>query len=208
MMSQETLSTIQNAFSERRSIYALGNELPVDPQAVVNMAERVLLHTPSAFNSQSSRLVVLFGDAHHKLWDITEAKLKEAVGNGDFSSTKQKINSFRQAAGTVLFFEDEKVIKALQGKFALYADKFPVWAQQTSAMHQYAMWVELRALNIGANLQHYNPLIDGDVAKAFDIADSWELVAQMPFGNIKAPAGEKTYQPLNERMKVIGLTDQ
>ncbi len=208
MMSQETLSTIQNAFNERRSIYALGNELPVDPQAVVNMAERVLLHTPSAFNSQSSRLVVLFGDAHHKLWDITEAKLKEAVGNGDFSSTKQKINSFRQAAGTVLFFEDEKVIKALQGKFALYADKFPVWAQQTSAMHQYAMWVELRALNIGANLQHYNPLIDGDVAKAFDIADSWELVAQMPFGNIKAPAGEKTYQPLNERMKVIGLTDQ
>ncbi|WP_201537158.1 nitroreductase family protein [Psychrobacter ciconiae] len=207
-MSQETLSTIQNAFNERRSIYALGNELPVDPQAVVNMAERVLLHTPSAFNSQSSRLVVLFGDAHHKLWDITEAKLKEAVGNGDFSSTKQKINSFRQAAGTVLFFEDEKVIKALQGKFALYADKFPVWAQQTSAMHQYAMWVELRALNIGANLQHYNPLIDGDVAKAFDIADSWELVAQMPFGNIKAPAGEKTYQPLNERMKVIGLTDQ
>lgn len=208
MMSQDTLSTIQNAFNERRSIYALGDELPVPPQAIVNIAERVLLHTPSSFNSQSSRLVVLFGDAHHKLWDITEAKLKEAVGNNDFSSTKQKLDGFRQAAGTILFFEDEKVVKALQGKFALYADKFPVWAQQTSAMHQYAMWVELRALDVGANLQHYNPLIDGDVAEAFDIPDSWELVAQMPFGNIKAPAGDKTYQSLNERMKVIGLTDQ
>lgn len=204
-MTQETLSTIQDAFNERRSIYALGSDLPVAPQAIVNIAERVLLHTPSAFNSQSSRLVVLFDDDHRKLWDITEAKLKEAVGDGDFSSTKQKLDGFRAAAGTVLFFEDEKVVKALQGKFALYADKFPVWAQQTSAMHQFAMWTELRALNVGANLQHYNPLIDGDVAKAFDIPESWDLIAQMPFGNIKAPAGDKTYQPLNERMKVIGL---
>ncbi len=206
-MTQETLSTVQEAFNERRSIYALGNDLPVSSEAIVNMAERVLLHTPSSFNSQSSRLVVLFNDAHQKLWDITEAKLKEAVGDGDFSSTKQKLDGFRSAFGTVLFFEDEKVVKSLQGKFALYADKFPVWAQQTSAMHQYAMWVELRALNIGANLQHYNPLIDGDVAEAFDIPESWELIAQMPFGDIKAPAGEKTYQPVNERMKVIGLTD-
>lgn len=206
-MTKKTLSTVQEAFNERRSIYALGNELPVDPQAVVNMAERVLLHTPSAFNSQSSRLVVLFDEEHHKLWDITEAKLKEVSDGSDFASTQQKINGFRQAAGTVLFFEDEKVIKALQGKYALYADKFPVWSQQTSAMHQYAMWVELRALNIGANLQHYNPLIDGMVAEAFNIPESWELIAQMPFGNIKEPAGEKTYQPLSERMKVIGLNE-
>ena len=93
----------------------------------------------------------------------------------------------------------------MQNKFALYADRFPIWAQQTSAMHQYALWTELRTLEIGASLQHYNPLIDTDIAKAFSIADNWELVAQMPFGNILEPAGKKTYQPLNERMKVLGL---
>ncbi|MGP5010757.1 nitroreductase family protein [Psychrobacter glacincola] len=204
-MSKESLVTLQQAFDERRSIYALGNELPVEPQAIVNMAERVLLHTPSAFNSQSSRLVVLFDAEHQKLWDIAEEKLRAAVGDGDFSGTKQKLDGFRAAAGTVLFYEDKNVTESLQEQFALYADRFPVWAQQTSAMHQYAMWTELRTLNVGANLQHYNPLVDEDAAKAYAIPDSWELVAQMPFGNIVAPAGEKTYQPVSERMKVLGL---
>ncbi|MGO3642163.1 MAG: nitroreductase family protein [Psychrobacter sp.] len=204
-MSKETLSILQQAFDERRSIYALGNELPVQPQAIVNIAERVLLHTPSAFNSQSSRLVVLFGERHHKFWDITEEILREAVGDGDFSSSKQKLDGFRAAAGTVLFYEDKNVVKSLQEKFALYADRFPVWSEQTSAMHQYAVWTELSSLNIGANLQHYNPLVDEDAAAAFDIPDSWALIAQMPFGNIVEPAGEKTYQPVSERMKVLGL---
>ena len=204
-MSKESLVTLQQAFDERRSVYALGNKLPVEPQAIVNMAERVLLHTPSAFNSQSSRLVVLFGAEHQKLWDIAEKELRAAVGDGDFSGSKQKLYGFRAAAGTVLFYEDKNVTESLQEQFALYADRFPVWAQQTSAMHQYAMWTELRTLNVGANLQHYNPLVDEDAAKAFSIPDSWELVAQMPFGNIVEPAGEKTYQPVNERMKVLGL---
>jgi len=204
-MSKESLVTLQQAFDERRSVYALGNELPVEPQAIVNMAERVLLHTPSAFNSQSSRLVVLFGAEHQRLWDIAEEKLRAAVGDGEFSGSKQKLDGFRAAAGTVLFYEDKNVTQSLQEQFALYADRFPVWAQQTSAMHQYAMWTELRTLNVGANLQHYNPLVDEDAAKAFSIPDSWELVAQMPFGNIVEPAGEKTYQPVNERMKVLGL---
>ena len=204
-MSKESLVTLQQAFDERRSVYALGNELPVEPQAIVNMAERVLLHTPSAFNSQSSRLVVLFGAEHQQLWDIAEEKLRAAVGDGDFSGSKQKLDGFRAAAGTVLFYEDKNVTQSLQEQFALYADRFPVWAQQTSAMHQYAMWTELRTLNVGANLQHYNPLVDEDAAKAYAIPDSWELVAQMPFGNIVEPAGEKTYQPVSERMKVLGL---
>ena len=204
-MSKATLETLQQTFNERRSIYALGNELAVAPQAIVNMAERILLHTPSAFNSQSSRLVVLFGEQHQQLWDITELKLREEVADGDFSSSKQKMDSFRAAAGTVLFYEDTDVVKSMQEQFQLYADRFPVWAQQTSAMHQYALWTELSTLEVGASLQHYNPLIDEDVAAAFAIPDNWELVAQMPFGNILQAAGDKSYQPINQRMKVLGL---
>ena len=204
-MTTENLVSLQQAFDTRRTIYALGNELPVMPQAIVNIAERVLLHTPSAFNSQSSRLIVLFGKQHTQLWDITEAKLRQEVGNGDFSSSEKKIDSFRAAAGTVLFFEDSDVVKALQDKFPLYAHHFPTWAQQTSAMHQYALWTELRTLEVGASLQHYNPPIDNDAATVFKVPDNWVLVAQMPFGNILEPAGKKTYQPLNERMRVLGL---
>ena len=204
-MTTETLVSLQQAFEQRRTIYALGNELPVTPQDIINIAERVLLHTPSAFNSQSSRLVVLFGTQHQQLWDIAEAQLRQQVGDGDFTGSKQRMDSFRAAAGTVLFFEDKEVVKSLQDKFSLYADSFPLWAHQTSAMHQYALWTELSTLNVGASVQHYNPLIDEDVATAFNISDNWELIAQMPFGNIIEPAGEKTYQPLNQRMRVLGL---
>lgn len=204
-MTTENLVSLQQAFDARRTIYALGDELPVMPQAIVNIAERVLLHTPSSFNSQSSRLIVLFGEQHAKLWDITEAKLRQEVGDGDFSGSKKKMDSFRAAAGTVLFFEDKKVIKNLQDRFPLYAHHFPNWAHQTSAMHQYAFWTELRTLDVGASLQHYNPLIDEDVASEFDVPDNWELIAQMPFGSILEPADKKTYQPLNERMRVFGL---
>ena len=41
-------------------------------------------YTPSAFNSQTARLVVLFGEAHNKLWDITTETLRKVVGDGDF----------------------------------------------------------------------------------------------------------------------------
>ena len=204
-MTIENLVSLQQAFNTRRTIYALGNELPVMPQAIVNIAERVLLHTPSAFNSQSSRLIVLFGKQHIKLWDIIEAKLRQAVGDVDFSSSKKKVDGFRAAAGTVLFFEDKSVVKSLQDKFPLYAHHFPTWAQQTSAMHQYAFWTELRTLGVGANLQHYNPLIDKEVTAEFEVPDDWMLIAQMPFGNILEPAGKKTYQPVSERMRVLGL---
>ena len=204
-MSKTTLETVQQVFSDRRSIYALGSDLPVKPKEILDVIENVILHTPSAFNSQSSRIVVLFGEQHQQLWDITEAKVREAVGDGDFSASKQKIDGFRAAAGTVLFYEDHKVVESLQEQFALYADRFPIWAQQTSGMHQHAAWTKLRALGIGANLQHYNPLIDEEVAKAFSIEDSWELIAQMPFGNIVEPASEKTYQSIDERVKVLGL---
>ena len=195
-----------NLLKERRSIYALGKNVSLSNDQILALVKTAVKESPSSFNSQTSRAVVLFGGAHEKLWDLTEAALKIAVPEGqDFAPTIEKLNSFRAGYGTILFFEDMSIVKNLQEQFALYADRFPVWAQQTSAMHQYAMWTELRTLNVGANLQHYNPLVDEDAAKAFAIPDSWELVAQMPFGNIVEPAGEKTYQPVSERMKVLGL---
>ena len=64
-------------------------------------------------------------------------------------------------------------------------------------------WTALATENIGASLQHYNPLIDEKIKEAFDIPESWELRAQMPFGSIEAPAGEKEFLPDDVRFKVF-----
>ena len=199
------LNTLQKFAEARRSIYALGNNLAVSNEEIVKLVEHAILHTPSAFNSQSTRIIVLFGAEHQKLWQITEDTLRDIVGDeAKFVPTKQKIDSFKAGVGTVLFYEDHKVIRALQEKAPLYADKFPLWAQHASAMHQYVIWTELASLNIGANLQHYNPIIDEQVASTWNVDADWEFVAQLVFGSIEQPAGEKAFEAVESRLQVFG----
>lgn len=199
------LKKLQQLAEKRRSIYALNDQLPVSKDEIVKMVEHAILHTPSAFNSQSTRIVVLFDKDHNKLWDLTEETLRDIVGDEEkFAPTKQKIGGFRAAAGTILFFEDQTVVKNLQEAAPLYADKFPIWAEHTSAMHQYVLWTALASIDVGANLQHYNPVIDNKVAETWGIDDHWDLTAQLVFGGIEQPAGDKEFQPIDERMKVFG----
>ena len=203
--AMSNLKDLQQLAEKRRSIYALSDNMPVSNDEVVDLVQHAILHTPSAFNSQSTRIVVLFGADHNKLWDITEETLKDIVNDEEkFQGTKDKIAGFRAGAGTIMFFEDKGVVKKMQENAPLYADKFPIWAHQTSAMHQYVIWTALASLDIGANLQHYNPVIDQKVADAWNIAEDWELNAQMVFGAIEQPAGDKAFQPVDERMKVFG----
>ena len=58
------------------------------------------------------------------------------------------------------------------------------------------VWAALEAEGLGASLQHYNPLIDDEVKKEWNIPGNWKLIAQMPFGNPTSPPGEKEFQPL------------
>lgn len=45
---------------------------------------------------------MLTGEAHDKLWDITTETLRKAVGEGDFTGTQEKMDSFKSGYGTVL----------------------------------------------------------------------------------------------------------
>ena len=199
------LKTLQHLTEKRRSIYALSDQLPVSNDEIVKLVEHAVLHTPSAFNSQSTRIVVLFGDDHNKLWQITEDTLRDIVDNEEqFAATKQKMDGFKAGAGTIMFFEDHSVVRDMQAAAPLYADKFPIWADQTNAMHQYIIWTALASIDVGANLQHYNPIIDKKVASEWNIDEHWELNAQMVFGAIEKPAGDKAFKPVEDRMQVFG----
>ncbi|KLA30666.1 MULTISPECIES: nitroreductase family protein [Bacillus cereus group] len=189
------------ALKERRTYYGINKEVQVSDEKIKEIVEFAVKYTPSAFNSQTARVVVLFGEAHNKLWDITTETLRKVVGDGDFSGTQQKMDSFKSGYGTVLFFEDEAIVKSLQEKFAAYAENFPIWSHQASGMHQLVVWTGLEAEGLGASLQHYNPLIDDKVKSEWDIPANWKLIAQMPFGNPTAAPGEKEFQPLEERVK-------
>ena len=200
-----SVQVLQQIAETRRSVYALNKDLPIAASEVAQIVEHAVKHTPSSFNSQSTRAVVLFGAEHEKLWDIAINELRKIVPAENFQPTEDKLNMFKAAAGSVLFFEDQKVVKGLQEQFAAYAANFPVWADHADAMTQYAIWTTLAAAGVGANLQHYNPVIDAEVAKTWNIPADWTLRAQLVFGGIAAPAGEKAFNPVEERFQVHGL---
>ena len=104
----------------------------------------------------------------------------------------------------VLFFTDRPTISGMQENYSVYADKFPIWADQSDAMHQYAIWTALELEGLGANLQHYNPLIDSKVAEQWNVPKGWQLSSQLVFGAPAAPAGEKTFLDVADRFKVYG----
>ena len=179
------------AIKERRSIYAISKETTVSQERIQEVITEAVKYTPSAFNSQSSRVVVLFEKNHDQLWDITEKSLSRIIPEDQFASTKEKIDSFRNGFGTVLFYEDTSVIESLQEQFALYKDNFPVWSLQSSGMLQFVVWTSLEIEGLGASLQHYNELIDVEVKKQWDLPANWKLLAQMPFGKPVAEASAK-----------------
>jgi predicted oxidoreductase (fatty acid repression mutant protein) len=193
---------IYQAVKERRSYYNLDDKKVVPEQKVEDVVEHAVKYTPTSFNSQTGRVILLFDDQHNKFWNIVESNLRPVVPEADFDSTKDKIDSFRSGYGTVLFYEDMEIVEDLQQRFPLYSDNFPKWSEHSTGMLQYNVWTMLEAEGLGASLQHYTELIAEDVKAEWDVPENWRFVAQMPFGNPAEDPEEKEFEPLNSRIKV------
>ena len=177
------MTEAKNLYQNRRSVYALGKNLPISEQEALEIIDNAVKYSPSAFNSQTAHVVVLLGENHQKLWDITFGELEKFLPNEEAkAATKGKIDSFAEAYGTILFFEDHDVVKGLQEQFPAYADNFPIWSEQSTGIASFAVWNALAEAGVGANIQHYNPVIDEKVAAEWNIPANLVLRAQMPFG--------------------------
>ena len=177
------MKCFQEAVRNRRTNYALGRKIEVLPSQVIAAVESMTKEVPSSFNMQSARVIVAMGEHHEKIWHITKETLRKIVPAENFAPTEAKIDGFAAAYGTILFFDETATVTHMQQQFAAYAENFPIWAQQSNGMLQFAIWTALTNMGLGVNLQHYNPLIDDEVKQAFQVPDSWKLIAQMPFGS-------------------------
>lgn len=187
--------SIIKSLEKRRSYYNINKELPVDTSEVIEQIEKLTELVPDAFNMKSSRIVVALDEKQELLWD----SIYDAFGG---QVPREKIDSFKAGAGTILYFYDQEVVKGLQGQFPLYADNFPAWAMQSSAMLQISIWSGLRELGIGASLQHYNPVIDQKVRELFLLPESYLLIGQMPFGGIVKEPEAKEKEDISKRVQI------
>lgn len=195
--------TFLSSVHERRSIYAITNTSPIPKNKIIALIEMLLEDVPSAFNCQSARIVVLFDQANQDFWNIVMKTLRDKVPADKFGPTEAKINGFAAGYGTILYFDDESITEAFANDFPSYAANFNIWADQANGMLQFAVWTALEEEGLGANLQHYNPIIDDEVKKVFNIPDHYRLIAQMPFGAKTAAPDAKEVISGSERMRVL-----
>ncbi len=185
----------QDAIAARHSAYMLDDRMEdagVSADDVLAMLRSIAPKVPSSYNSQSARLVLLTGDDHRRFWGIVEGVLRAKVNDDRrFARTEVKLRSFAAAAGTVLFYEVDSVTDGLKETYPSYADVFPTWAEHGNAMIQFAVWTGFYDMGLAANIQHYNPIIDAEVADEFSVPEGYRLVAQMVFGReTQVPAGK------------------
>ena len=199
-MSNQFLDLI----TKRRTIYAIGKNVEQSPEYLTDLIQNAIKQSPSSFNSQSSRAVILFNGEHEKFWGFVADKLKSyAKDEESAAKTTAKMATFAAGTGTVLFFEDQNVVKGLQEQFPSYAENFPIWAEHSTAIAQFSTWTALHTEGLGASLQHYNPIVDEQVHAEWDIPENWKLRAQLVFGSVEGEARAKDFMPDQDRFKVF-----
>jgi predicted oxidoreductase (fatty acid repression mutant protein) len=197
--------TLMDAMALRRSIYALAPESPIPDERILEIVQHAITHSPSPFNAQSARAVILLKGEHEKLWDLAAAAASKTFPPQIYDSLKHKLAEYKSGYGTVMWFENQTSFRAIEqllgpARWAGVKDKMPQWSEHSTGMHQYAVWMALSAEGFGCNLQHYSPFIDSNVQEQWSVPAEWSLKAQLVFGKPVGPPREKTALPLEERV--------
>ena len=87
---------------KRRTIYSIGKNVALDEAKIEEIIKEAVRLSPSSFNSQTSRVVILFGESHAKFWEIVRETLHKMVPAENFASTDSKISSFAAVSYTHL----------------------------------------------------------------------------------------------------------
>lgn len=188
----------------RRSMYILNDQLPVSRDVVTGRIKEAMSLSPTAFMMQDIHAVVLTGDDHKKLWNqIVHDTLQKIVPSEPFKRAEIKLQTFSKAYGTILLLRDLDAVEQMKKDYATYANEMDAWSWQDLGIAMVNIWNSLAEINVGANIQHYNPLIDGEVKSTWNIPDNYQLVGQMVYGGIVSRPGDKERKGGDELVKVV-----
>lgn len=198
------MSTLQELVKNRRSQYVIGNNTDLTNEEIVEYLTQIAKDVPSASNSQTTRLAIVFGDENVKLWDHILEVQEGVMPSAMWDMMSGVMEGAKNGVGTVIFFEDLDAVE----KMPTSPSRVEVYKQNNNANVQYATWLGLTDLGLGGTLQHmnvgYEQGFDKSVKELLGLPERWEMQAQMPFGSIEGENGEKEYIADSERIVVIG----
>ena len=107
-------SAFFDAVKGRRSIYALDSNSPISDARIQELVKDAMLHVPSSFNSQSTRVVVLLKDQHKTFWQMTRSILAQGMDEQTAKQKLARLDGFEAGYGSVC----QSGIGAFTGKLA------------------------------------------------------------------------------------------
>ncbi|KAF5581446.1 nitroreductase HBN1 [Fusarium pseudoanthophilum] len=185
----------------RRTFYSIEAKSPTSDSRIVEIAQEVVKHTPSSFNCQSTRLVILLKEEHVKFWDMATECFEATMKSDIFAEYEKKLLQRRAGYGTILLFEDLDVVREYQAKFPRFATHLLQFSEHNNAMQTFNLWTALSLEGLGCNLQHINPIIDQRLMGEWNISPQWSLKGQLVFGT---PTGEALHEKTNTVLAEIG----
>lgn len=85
----------------RRTVYSLEASSPISDDRIIEVAREVILHSPSSFNCQATRMVVLLKTEHVKFWELAKECFKATMQGDVYKEYEKKLLQRQNAYGTV-----------------------------------------------------------------------------------------------------------
>jgi predicted oxidoreductase (fatty acid repression mutant protein) len=164
----------QNVLNLRRTRYNLRKQTRYENELITERIKSAVALSPTSFNNQSVYVKVLYGKDALRIWGILHEVLPAVP--------EEKLDAFRKSEAVALFFTNTEIVEQNKIDIPFYADNFDSWAEQNQAMATINVWNTLTDLELSANLQHYNPVIDEKIQEEFKIDKKFKLRSQLVFG--------------------------
>lgn len=198
------MSSLSELVKNRRSQYAIGNNTDLTNEEIAERITQIVRDVPTASNSQTTRIAIVFGEENVKLWDHILDVQKDVMPEEMWGMMSGVMEGAKGGVGTIIFFEDLDAVEKMPTSPA----RVEVYKQNNNANAQYATWLALTDLGLGGSLQHmnvgYEQGFDKSVKELLGLPERWEMQAQMPFGSIEGENEPKEYIADSERVVVIG----
>ncbi|KAK5101091.1 hypothetical protein LTS08_004697 [Lithohypha guttulata] len=193
------------AIASRRTIYALAKESTISVSRIQEILTETIKHSPSSYNNQAQRIVLLLGTDHEKLWEIADETAKKNLPEEVYGYLGPKLAGFRASYGTILFFDDAATMKPYKEKHP--GMPFDQWNTHSQGMLQIHTWDALELEGLGANVQHFDflPGFAQVVKDNWKLSEDWNLHAQMVFGKPTGGPGPKSFDDIDgKRLLIFG----
>ncbi|BEI83484.1 hypothetical protein CcaverHIS002_0400880 [Cutaneotrichosporon cavernicola] len=196
------------ALRARRSVYAIKPSSPISDSAIRELVEAAIHLAPTAYNSQTPRIALVFGDKHKRVWDAMWIENQKTFPDAEFEAAQRKKweNGFMSGYGSIVFFDDRKTLEEFIAKMPHRKVELTAWSKNGTGILQHTVWTALAAEGLGASLQHFPQIsttADAALRKVIDVPEEWECTAIMPFGEIVQHPAEKPKLPVSELVKVF-----